>query len=139
MDGGLRTLFRQHLPQLHWQSIESGITGGGIPDANYCHDGIEGWIEFKQTKAWAVAIKPEQVGWIIRRKRAGGNVYIAVRRQKLRKYEPVDELWLIDGSAAREVRDTGLKHLYHGAGLLLRTTGGPSCWNWDEVLSHLLG
>ena len=31
MDGGLRALFRQHLPEVDWQSIETPMTGGGVP------------------------------------------------------------------------------------------------------------
>jgi len=72
INGGLRQLFRAKLPGFDWVSIESGSTGGGIPDSNYCvrtNDitGIEGWIEHKQTDGWAVTLRPEQVGWIARR------------------------------------------------------------------------
>src|SRR6266550_8267427 len=81
IDGGLRALFRQHLPQFDWCSIESPITGAGIPDSNFCCKGVEGFIEFKQTKGWAVTLTPEQCGWISRRHRCGGRVLVAVRQQ----------------------------------------------------------
>lgn len=144
-DGGLRPLFRQHVTGCDWQSVETAITGGGVPDSNYClvgddGSGVEGWVEFKQTSGWAVTLRPEQVGWITRRCRYGGRVFIAVRRQNaggVRRGDPVDELWLLRGSYARELLDRGLKHGPAEA-ILGRWMGGPSQWDWDSVRHHLL-
>ncbi len=137
-DGGLRPLFRQYLPDLHWQSIETAVTGAGVPDSNYCRDGCEGWVEFKQTKAWAVQVAPAQVGWIERRIRAGGHVFVAVRRQSHGgpRTTPCDELYLYHGRAIRDLRVGGIKAAT--AALILTNAGGPSNWNWGLVRQSLL-
>lgn len=138
LDGGLRTLFRERLPQVHWQSIETGSTGRGIPDSNGCYRGCEFWVEFKQTQGYAVTLRPEQVAWIFRRARAGGKVIIAVRRQCTAgpRRSGADELWLLDGFYAREVRQHGLRSLPQQA-VLLSCAGGPASWDWSAVLRCL--
>src|SRR3954453_14766207 len=99
MDGGLRKLFRQYVQPCDWQSIETAMTGGGVPDSNYCMDGVEGWIEFKLTTHWIVPLRPEQIGWLLRGTRFGGRVFIAVRRQTKvgLRTATADELWLLHG------------------------------------------
>jgi hypothetical protein len=64
--------------------------------------------------------------------RHGGKIFIAVRR----KNNHVDELWLIHGEVVIILRKFGLQHLPPEAlaGLWL---GGPSRWNWDQVLTSL--
>lgn len=150
IDGGLRALFREHLPAFDWCSIESGSTGGGIPDSNYCvrtsgirDYGTEGWIEHKRADAWAVTLEPEQVGWIARRVRNGGRVHVAVRRRHQggpRLGPPVDELHLFGGRWAKEAKAHGLRGpwaLAHGAVHVWH--GGPSKgWDWDAVAAALL-
>src|SRR5580765_135563 len=101
-DGNLRSIFQTYIPQFHWQAVETWSTGQGVPDCNFCGKGIEGWIENKRTAAWKVDMLPEQVGWIERRLRAGGRVFIAVRRKHfggIKKGKPEDELWLFNGGA----------------------------------------
>lgn len=129
-DGGLRTLFRKHLPAIHWVSIESSLTGAGIPDANGCWAGSEFWIEYKQCSANAVAIAPFQVAFAERRARAGGWTYLAVRRIN----RAADELYLYSGRDVRAVHDRGLA----GASPLYLGGGGPSKWNWERVEQILL-
>ena len=129
MDGNLRGLFRDHLPQVHWQSIESGMTGRGIPDTNGCCQGQEFWIEFKENKHWVVALRPEQIGWMLQRTRAGGRVFVALRRA-------VNELWLLDGAAAKDLRDLGLRRCPSSA-VLGVYSGGPRAWDWGDILNHL--
>jgi hypothetical protein len=124
-DGELREIWRQHLKKFHWQSIESGSTGRGIPDSNYCVDGVEGWIENKKTDGWAVGLRPEQVGWHLRRARAGGRTWVAVRRKR-------DQLWIVRGSQAAELLERGLKGF-----LAPSWEGGPAKWDW-EAISRLL-
>jgi hypothetical protein len=139
IDGGLRALFRQNLPRFDWCSIESGTTGGGIPDSNYCALGVEGWIEFKQTPGHAVTLRPEQVGWIMRRVRYGGRVWIAVRQQALAgpRRDARDVLWLISGRLAKEAKVGGLRGLeWHGDTLIEH--GGPAQWDWDAVAATLV-
>ena len=140
IDGGLRALFRANVPG-DWTSIESGTTGGGIPDSNYCIRGAEGWVEHKQAEGWAVTLRPEQVGWIMRRVRNGGRVWVAVRRANAggpRRGEAVDELWLLRGRLAVEAKAGGLRPL-DGAPGVHCWHHGPSAWDWRAVARVLAG
>lgn len=136
-DGGLRPLFRQRLPDLHWQSIESWMTGSGTPDSNACGDGVEFWAEFKRATANAVPVNVFQVGWHERRRRAGGRTFIVVRllsEAGPRRGEARDDLFVFRGSDVRAVFLGGLRgadSLYHGE-------GGPSRWSWEKVRLALL-
>lgn len=161
LDGGLRPIFREKLRAgFDWQSVETGGTGMGCPDSNFCarvtrretvplyaigipeplmvqidteyESGVEGWIEFKQTSGWACTLRPEQVGWLVRRHMHGGRVFVATRRWHdggPRLGAPVDELWVHSGEHARELKTGGLTAAPH----LFRQDGGPSRWNWDVV------
>ena len=122
MDGNLRVLFSRKLPQAHWQSIETGTTGQGVPDANYCCDRVEGWIEFKTVDHNKVTLRPAQIGWIERRMRQGGRCFIAVRR--------THELFLFSGAHARTANLKLTPALVHSC-------GGPSKWDWDEIAKIL--
>ncbi len=139
IDGDLRKIFPRHLPHFHWQSVETWSTGQGVPDANFCSVGIEGWIEFKSTNAWAVTVRPGQVAWIERRARAGGRVFLAVRRQSMARGAKIDELWLLDHRAARELAMPKSRLSYNGN---YRVFGvfekNPASWNWDEIEKILL-
>lgn len=142
IDGGLRSIFRDRLRRgIHWQSIETGLTGRGIPDSNFCGPDVgEGWVEFKLTDAWSVGLDPEQVGWLKKRILCGGRTFVAVRRRHgggPRKGDPVDELWLCSGRWAGELRREGLRH--PDVRWLGVWSGGPAAWNWDEVRSCLGG
>ncbi len=143
IDGGLRQLFRANLPQFDWCSIESGSTGGGIPDMNYCgwhHDeyGVEGWLELKQTPGHRVTLRPEQVGWISRRVRNGGRVWIAVRQlaPKGPRREARDALWLIPGADAKVALLEGLTGR-HADLEWPCWEGGPAAWRWDHIAAQL--
>ena len=134
IDGGLRKLFHARLPQFHFTSIETGSTGRGIPDDNYCHDTHEGWIEYKQTQTYNVGLRPEQVGWLLRRTRAGGRTFIAVRRKHdggKRKGKSVDELWLYSGAGAKMLNELGLNKTWAQA--LQMFEDGPARWDWDKI------
>lgn len=137
-DGGLRPIFRQRLTSVHWQSVETGMTGRGVPDSNGCAAGVEFWVEFKVTVGWAVTLRPEQVAWLMRRARAGGRVFVAVRRRCAagpRRGPASDELWLLDGSAADVLKASGLR--CPDALVLGHWYGGPSRWDWPSVLCRL--
>lgn len=138
IDGGLRALFRQYLPAFHWVSVETSGTGRGIPDSEYCSEGCTGWIEFKVTDGFAVTLRPEQVAFLQRRGRAGGRVWVAVRRKHQggpRKGHAVDELWLLRGSMAAQARDGGL---VIGADYVVAGwCGGPSHWDWAQIAAIL--
>lgn len=128
-DGGLRPLFFRMLPQFHWVAMETGLVTQGVPDANYCGNGAEGWIEFKATKSNAIGLRPAQVGWILRRVRSGGCVWIAVRAMRTLKSEA---LWMIPGGLAREVKTGGLAALAGRQGVRA-FPGGPNSWPWAEI------
>lgn len=136
IDGGLRTIFRQNLPSFHWQSIESGLTGGGIPDSNACKNGIEFWIEYKKTDNNKIGLRPDQVGWHMRRSRVGGRSFIAVRYRHEggpRRGMPVDTLYIYAGRDAQAVAISGLALTPLGM-----WPGGPSAWDWWAVNRILL-
>ena len=130
-DGDLRRLFRAPLSEFHWVSIETGTCAPGTPDSNYCCRGAEGWVEFKATAGWAVPLRPAQIAWLDRRGRAGGRGVVAVRRRTA----DADELWLLDGSAARQLRAGGLR----GSQALGAWGGGPTGWDWSSVAQLLTG
>lgn len=142
-DDGLRSIFKSHLETMgfHMQSVETGGTGQGIPDTNFCVSGIEGWVEYKATDGWAVTLRPEQIGWIERRLRHGGRVLIAVRRRHAggpRLGQPVDELHLLPGHVARLARIGGLRAPEVLEAALGRWCGGPSRWDWSSVAEALV-
>lgn len=130
-DGNLPTILRTHVPG-HWQRVESAATSQGIPDCNYCIDGVEGWVECKQTHAWAVKVQPLQSGWIHRRTRAGGRVWIAVRRWQ--NTQMTDELWLVPGDQCGILMLGGLRGLPQETP---KWSGGPRNWSWPSIRLHL--
>jgi len=133
IDGGLRQILQQNMRNVHFQSIETGGTGRGIPDLNGCLNGVESWIELKSTDAWNVVIRPEQVGWAEKRIRHGGRVFLATRRRHdggPRKGPAVDELWIHRGSDIRHVSRLGLQE---GPPPLIKSGGGPSRWLWPVI------
>lgn len=137
-DGNLRQIFRKHLPSVHWQSIET-IIGRGTPDINGCLNGKEFWIENKSTSGWAVKFEEGQVAWHEQRLRAGGRVFLAVRRAAIagpRRGAAVDELWLFSGSHSRSISLCGLK----GARPLAAAwqDGGPARWDWEVIKKELM-
>lgn len=148
IDGGLSDEFRDRLPGLHFQRIETGGTGRGIPDTNWAASGGKtGWLEFKQTDGWAVTLMPEQIGWSLRRTRLGSSVWIAVRRRTkdgVRRGAACDELYMIPGEWAALAKDGGIRGLLpllrpSGVGVgPWSWSGGPSRWDWAAVRSLLL-
>jgi hypothetical protein len=123
MDGDLRILFRRNIPAVHWLSVETAGTEAGVPDMNGCYGGREFWVETKACTANAVRIAPAQVGWHSRRHRAGGSSFFAVRRKR-------EALLLFSGKHAEKLRDGGLSSIP----ALGSWEGGPSSWDWLEVL-----
>jgi len=128
MDGHLRVLFRTHLRvNFDWQAVETWGVGAGVPDGNFCSSGVEGWIEFKGARGWKVPIDPTQVAWIERRRRAGGRVFIGVRKDRA--------LYLFHGDRARELLEGDLRSVTP----LAVWDGGPAKWDWAAVAECLLG
>ena len=138
MDGGLRKLFREKFAEAHWNSIETGMTGLGIPDSEYCFPplGLSGWVEFKLTRAIAVRIAPEQVAWAERRIRTGGRCWLAVRKQALAGPRRIaaDALFLYWGTQVRDVLHNGLWVRPMGG----TWEGGPAQWDWAKIKLGLI-
>jgi hypothetical protein len=129
-DGGLRRELRTHLPLWQWTHIESPTTAPGCPDTEFCAPGgAQGWIECKRTAAWALSFQPLQPGWIDRRARVGGRVYVATRRLR----PDCDELWLHAGADVLLLVRGGLR----AAPALGVWGGGPAGWAWGEVAAAL--
>jgi hypothetical protein len=135
-DDGLRALFHKHLPYPRdLQDVEVGMRDCGVPDLNGCIDGMEFWIEMKATSGWTIDLKPAQIGWLVTRARHGGRVFVAVRRRTSagpRRGSAADELWLLNGSYARELRTSGLRKAPRPA-VLGTWSGGPRAWDWGVV------
>lgn len=130
-DGGLGALFRK-MTDFDWTIVETGGTTPGVSDHNYCIDGVEGWVEMKQTRTYRVNFEQFQPQWIHRRVRHGGNVWIAVRRWHdggPRRGDPVDQLWMFAGRDVLELADNGMS-LDIAAGMW---GGGPHAWGWRAV------
>lgn len=151
VDNGLRPLFRKHVPRpCHWQSVETGQIARGVPDSNFCADGVEGWIEMKATRGMSVHMRPEQIGWLLTRARHGGRTFVAVRRHVIAgtRRNAADELWLFDGAAAEMLKTGGMAttaaapsgSVPYSRGRLLRGRwlGGPARWDWPAVRLAML-
>jgi hypothetical protein len=138
-DGDLKRIFRKHLPRFDFQPVEMDVLAPGVPDLNYCCDGVEGFIELKQTSAWSVVVGENQVPWVERRLRAGGRVFVAVRRRcpSGPRRRAKDELWLLAGAAIRDLAEEGLRGVPAGR-VLGRWTDGPARWDWPRVAQLLL-
>jgi hypothetical protein len=135
IDGGLRKLFRQYLPEIHWVTIETGLTEQGIPDSNFCFGGVEGWIEFKLTSTLRVPLRSEQVGWLMRRSRAGGRTFVVIRHRSVAgpiKGPARDRLIIYHGASAQDLAISGLR-----VPPLLECSGYPARWDWTAVKALL--
>ena len=58
---------RDNLPKVHWQRIETGITGAGVPDVNGCLDGKEVWVELQRVKGRQIGLRPMHIAWFATR------------------------------------------------------------------------
>ena len=137
-DGGLRSEFRERIPHFQWTTIETGGVSRGVPDSEYCHNGAQGWIEFKWCKRNAIkSLEPFQVSWHLRRWRAGGRSFIIVRRSRTDgpRTESCDEIHIFSGRYASELKELGLECGFP----LYRGDGGPAGWNWSRIEELLLG
>ena len=137
-DGGLRKEFHKHLPQVHWQAIEVGMMGAGVPDHNGCF-AREWWSEYKWTETHTCPLRPPQVGWLLDRTRARGRCFVITRREHeggVRKGAAQDELWIHDARHAAVLQQEGLLAV---PPLLPPMSGGPSLWDWGLVLQVLVG
>ena len=134
IDGGLKSLFQKHLPEAHWQSIETWSTGRGVPDLYYCFPGNKcGWLELKVTTTKKVVVRPEQIAWAERHWRNSGRVFFAVRKKTRSgvRRQACDELWIVHGEGARMLA-FGL-HSVPLSLIMGRYVNGPTRWQWSEI------
>lgn len=135
-DGNLRQIFQKMLPEVHWQGVETWSTGQGVPDMNGCLQGHEFWIENKVTSGWKVNFEVGQIAWAERRLRAGGVVFLAVRRKAPAgpiRGDATDELWLFAGEQMRQISIEGIRNITPFG----RWNGGPVRWDWSAVRAAL--
>lgn len=115
----------KNLTGMHIQRIETGGTGRGIPDFNACCDGVEFWVELKVVNAGKkIGLRPEQVGWLIKRSKTGGRCFVLVRT-------PDAEIFLYKGDKAREIVDEGLR--------LEPELKLTKPYDWDKLNKYLIG
>jgi hypothetical protein len=99
-ESALWALIKRNLTDVHWARIESW-SKQGIADVNGCHLGREFWMELKVTNAIKIKFKDYQPPWILKRARAGGIIWVCVRRK--------DTIRLYWGGRVRELIDLGWK------------------------------
>jgi hypothetical protein len=139
MDGNLRSIFRDKLKEgFHWQSVETGLTGPGTPDANFGARGVERWIEMKQTSGFKPHIRREQISWHLHRTAVDGVTFVAIRRWHNggpRKGPPIDELWLCHGHYLATISKYNMTHTeIEWLGVWV---GGPNHWDWNRIADIL--
>lgn len=141
-DGGLTKLFVSKLGTFgHFQTVETGGTGQGVPDLNYNIGGFEGWIEMKTTGTNRIpSLEAHQVAWAERRGRAGGKVFLAVRKKHdggARLGAPIDHLVLFNAvNSSRIILEHGMNM---ATPLYVSPANGPKSWDWDAVRKILCG
>ena len=101
----LWALLRDNIKEVHWQRIETGMTGSGVPDVNGCAKGKEFWIELKEVHSGnSLTLRPMQVAWLSKRAMNGGQVFVLARKNNQMK------LYHIDGiERAQELVKNGYK------------------------------
>lgn len=64
----------------HFCRVESGLTSPGIPDIEYCIEGVRNNLELKHAdKKARPKVRPTQVRWFRKRNRAGGRPWLFLR------------------------------------------------------------
>ena len=119
-------LLRKNLPQIHFQRIETGMTGAGVPDVNGCGKGKEFWIELKEIHSGnKLTLRPMQISWLAKRASPGGQVFVMARKNNEIKLFHIDSL-------------TGIKDLVKGgySSNSLLTLTIP--YDWEALATALL-
>ena len=121
-------LLKNNLTDIHFQRIETGLTGSGVPDVNGCAKGKEFWIELKEIhRGKSLTLRPMQVAWMAKRSAVGGQVFVLARKQDVIKLYHVDGL-----SGAKELQENP-KGFYQNS---LVTLIKPN--EWGNLYSALL-
>lgn len=121
-------LLKNNLTDIHFQRIETGLTGSGVPDVNGCAKGKEFWIELKEIhRGKSLTLRPMQIAWMAKRSAVGGQVFVLARKQNVIKLYHVDGL-----SGAKELQENP-KGFYQKS---LVTLIKP--YEWGNLYSALL-
>jgi penicillin-binding protein-related factor A (putative recombinase) len=128
LEKDLWLLLKNNLTDIHFQRIETGLTGSGVPDVNGCAKGKEFWIELKEIhRGKSLTLRPMQIAWMAKRSAVGGQVFVLARKQNVIKLYHVDGL-----SGAKELQENR-KGFYQKS---LVTLIKP--YKWDNLYSALL-
>ena len=84
----------------------------GMPDVNYCINGVEGWIEMKSaierqrstSKLLKHKLSQAQMNWFLKQRNAGGNAFILICTEK--------RWMLMHGHVADQINDLTADHLW---------------------------
>ena len=129
-DGGLRSIFKSHLPDWFWVPVETwAVSGAGVPDSWYqARGGASGWVEHKRE---TYALQAAQSGFIDRVTRYGGRAWVAVVSTD------GDELKMFRGSDAQMLARIGVRG-YKTVAPAGAWRGGPRRWDWGAVRALLV-
>lgn len=112
---------REQLDPPHWERVENSASGGGMPDLNWCWNGVEGWLELKHRSAPPVeedtdvvidTVTAGQRLWWRERHAAGGRCYVMIRIAN--EYILLEAHW-----AAFNLGKTTMEGLYRHAKLVM--------------------
>ena len=107
---------------VHWNRIENAV-GTGMSDLEGCHGGVSVWVENKVYEGNKVHFQPTQPVWIIRRRMAGGRVFVLARK--------LDTFYLYDGARVNDLIRDGIKTPADF------TMSKP--WDWSALLAAIFG
>ena len=119
-------LLRDNVPSVHWQRIETGMTGAGVPDVNGCAKGKEFWVELKEIHSGnKITLRPMQISWLAKRASFGGQVFVMARKNDEIKLYHIDSL-----TGIQDLVKTG----YKSNALVTLTIP----YNWNALVTALL-
>ena len=128
-EAALWSLVKQHLPKdAHFQRIETGGTGRGVPDVNYCQQGKEVWIELKSVSGLKSEVSSFQIAWLYNRVKSGGNCFVLIR--KVNSKEKEIKLFDVNGMTLKELGEFNWKS---ESAFTLRPP-----YEWDALFKFIL-
>lgn len=128
-EASLWGLVKDNMPkEIHSQRIETGGTGKGVPDVNYCHEGKEIWMELKSIDGLKSELSPFQMAWLFNRSKVGGNCFVLIRKNNSKEKEI--KLFHIKDMTIKEL---GKLNWETEASYTLKTP-----YNWEEFFAFIL-
>lgn len=108
--------------------VESRNSCAGIPDIDFCINGVEGKLELKYgTDKKPPALRPTQCAWFRRRAGVGGNCWVLLAWNK----DSQMQFFLLHGSV--------VSPKIHASNYASWTKEYTECWygkiNWEELIS----